>query len=261
MIFDDLVAEQERLETILDSLDDAAWASPSGADGWSIADVVLHLAQTEEAVVASARGENLGLLPDDGERDDSLDEMTNRSGSAAGAERGIDALMARNVREQRADAAAVFERWRNARRAAVAALRDADPAQRLPWAAAPLKPTTLATTRLAEHWTHGLDITGPLDIPFPDTDRLRHIAWLAHGSLPYAFTLVGETPHDVYCELEAPDGTTWQYGSPETDSAITGSAGMFCRVGARRLAPEASGLVATGPYGPVALRALRNYAG
>ena len=155
----------------------------------------------------------------------------------------------------------MFERWRTARRAAVAALRDADPAQRLPWAAAPLKPTTLATTRLAEHWAHGLDITGPLDIPFPDTDRLRHIAWLAHGSLPYAFTLVGETPHDVYCELAAPDGTTWQYGSPETDSAITGSAGMFCRVGARRLAPEDSGLVATGPYGPAALRVLRNYAG
>jgi uncharacterized protein (TIGR03084 family) len=244
VIFDDLVAEQERLESILDALDDAAWASPSGAVGWSIADVVLHLAQTEEAVVASARGESLGLLPDDGPLDDSLDSM-----------------MDRNVREQRAEQAVVFERWRKARRAAVAALRDADPAQRLPWAAAPLKPTTLATTRLAEHWAHGLDITGPLDIPFPDTDRLRHIAWLAHGSLPYAFTLVGETPHDVYCELEAPDGTTWQYGSPETESTITGSAGIFCRVGARRLAPEDSGLVATGPYGPVALRALRNYAG
>ena len=155
----------------------------------------------------------------------------------------------------------VFERWRTARRDAVAALREADPAQRLPWAAAPLKPTTLATTRLAEHWAHGLDITGPLDIPFPDTDRLRHIAWLAHGSLPYAFTLVGEEPHDVFCELTAPDGTTWRYGSPEADSTITGSAGMFCRVGARRLAPADSGLVASGPHGPAALRVLRNYAG
>ena len=170
-------------------------------------------------------------------------------------------LMDRNVRAQRAEPAVVFERWRNARRAAVAALRDADPARRLPWAAAPLKPATMATTRLAEHWAHGLDITGPLDIPFPDTDRLRHIAWLAHGSLPYAFTLVDEAPHDVYCELEGPDGDTWRYGSPETDSAITGSAGMFCRVGARRLAPEDSGLVTTGPHGATALRVLRNYAG
>ena len=36
--------------------------------------------------------------------------------------------------------------------------------------AGPVKPATLATTRLAEHWAHGLDITGPLGIDFPDTE-------------------------------------------------------------------------------------------
>ena len=255
MIFDDLVAEQDRLDSILDGLDDAAWRSPSGAEGWSIADVVLHLAQTEEAVVATARGDSLGLTSHDDDDDGGGD------GDDGGGDGTLDDFMDRRVRAQRAEPAVVFERWRSARRAAVSALRDADPAQRLPWAAAPLKPTTLATTRLAEHWAHGLDITGPLGIPFPDTDRLQHIAWLALGSLPYAFTLVGEEPHDVFCVLDAPDGSTWQYGSPETDSTITGSAGAFCRVGAQRLAPDESGLVASGPYGPVALRVLRNYAG
>jgi hypothetical protein len=52
-IFDDLVAEQDRLETILVALDAATWETESGAPGWTIADVVLHLAQTEEAVVAT----------------------------------------------------------------------------------------------------------------------------------------------------------------------------------------------------------------
>ena len=162
---------------------------------------------------------------------------------------------------QSAPAAEVFARWRTARRAAVAALRAADPQQPLPWAAAPLKPATLATTRLAEHWAHGLDITEPLDIPFPDTARLRHVAWLAHGSLPYAFELAGEEPHPVFCELLAPDGSTWRYGPPDADSTITGSAGAFCRVGARRLPPDESGLVTGGPAGATALRVLRNYAG
>ena len=240
-IFDDLVAEQDRLEAILDELDEAAWLSPSGAAGWSIADVVLHLAQTEEAVVATTRHhDRLRSRGDTGTLDDAMD---------------------RSVRAERAAPAAVFERWRTARRAAVTALRHADPALRLHWAAAPLKPATLATTRLAEHWAHGLDITGPLHIPFPDTDRLRHIAWLAHGSLPYAFTLVGKEPHGVFCELTAPDGSTWRYGAPAADSTIAGPAGAFCRVGARRLAPEDSGLVTTGPHGPTALRVLRNYAG
>src|SRR5215475_12463091 len=55
-IIDDLEAEEERLESILDGLDDAAWRSPSAAEGWSVADVVLHLAQSEDAVVLSAAG-------------------------------------------------------------------------------------------------------------------------------------------------------------------------------------------------------------
>src|SRR5580693_8701661 len=58
-IFDDLGAEQERLEKILSGLDEAQWASASAADGWTIADVVLHLAQSEEAAAATATHGNL----------------------------------------------------------------------------------------------------------------------------------------------------------------------------------------------------------
>jgi hypothetical protein len=107
----------------------------------------------------------------------------------------------------------------------------------------------------------GCTLSDPLGVPFPDTDRLRHIAWLGHSSLPYAFTLAGQQPHEVRCELSAPDGSTWGFGPTSADSTITGPAGAFCRVGARRLRPEDSGLVALGPHGPAALRVLRNYAG
>jgi uncharacterized protein (TIGR03084 family) len=240
-IFDDLVAELDRLEAILDDLDDAAWTSPSAAPGWTIADVVLHLAQTDEGVINSA------ATPQD--------NPTWREGLPT------DEMVAEWVREDHSTPAEIFDRWRTARRGAVAALRAADPDQPLQWAAAPLKPRTLATTRIAEHWAHGLDITDPLAIPFPDTDRLRHIAWLGHGTLPYAFRLEGLEPHAVYCELTAPDGSTWRFGPPDADSSITGSAGAFCRVGARRLTPEASGLRAEGPHAAAALKVLRNYAG
>jgi uncharacterized protein (TIGR03084 family) len=241
-IFDDLEAEQERLEAILDGLDDAAWRSPSGAAGWSVADVVLHLAQTEDAVVWSAAGGD-------------------RSDSAWSESSGVDDAAERMVQGERAEPAVVFERWKAGRRAALAALRGADPQQPIPWVTNSLKPATLATTRLAEHWAHGLDITGPLGAPFPDTDRLRHIAWLAHGTLPYAFALVGQEAHPVFCELTGPAGDTWRYGPTGADSTIAGPAAAFCRVGAQRLAPEDSGLVATGPYGDAALRVLRTYAG
>jgi uncharacterized protein (TIGR03084 family) len=241
-IFDDLVAEQDRLETILAGVATVDWHSPSAAEGWTIRDVVVHLAQTEEAVVVTATG---GARP---------------PGWASDGET-LDQAMGRLVRADDAAPDVVFERWRTARRAAVQALRAADPHGHLPWAAAPLKPRTLATTRLAEHWAHGLDITGPLGIAFPDTLRLRHIAWLGHSSLPYAFAFAGQRQHGVFCELNAPDDTLWQFGPPDADSTISGSAGAFCRVGARRLKADRSGLVASGPHGAAALEVLRNYAG
>ena len=62
-VFDDLAAEQERLEGILGGLDEAQWMSASGAAGWTVADVVLHLAQSEESVVVSASGGDLRTGP------------------------------------------------------------------------------------------------------------------------------------------------------------------------------------------------------
>jgi uncharacterized protein (TIGR03084 family) len=240
VIFDDLEAEQDRLEGILAGLDGAQWAARSAAPGWSVADVVLHLAQTEEAVVASAAGTSLRLAPGSGGTDQIADDL---------------------VRAERAAPSVIFHRWREARRAAVRALRAADPGQPLSWVETPLKPATLATTRLAEHWAHGLDITAPLDIAFPDTRRLRHIAWLAHRTLPYAFTQAGLGAQHVRCDLTAPDGvTSWEFGPDTAESAIGGPAGDFCRVAAQRLPPERSGLTASGPHGAPALRLLRTYA-
>lgn len=237
----DLAAEQERLESLLDPLTPEQWAQPSAAPGWSIADVVLHLAQTEEAVALSVAH---ATRPDLWERGD----------------RPLDDSVADAVAAERASGGQVFERWKAARRAALAALREADPQRRVPWAATPLRPQVLATTRLAEHWAHGLDVTEPLGLPFPDTDRLRHIAWLGHRTLPYAFAVAGADPHDVYCELQGPNGDVWRFGDEHAESTIRGSAGEFCRVGARRLTPESTSLVAEGPHAADALRVLRNYA-
>jgi uncharacterized protein (TIGR03084 family) len=254
-IFDDLVAEQERLEKILSGLDEAQWLSASAADGWTIADVVLHLAQSEEGAAATAThgtlrgtlrgglGGGLGAVAGD--------TMDDRADAALRMERGL----------LTSGPAEVFARWQRARQAALAAMRAADPDQPVQWMVGTLKPATLATTRLAEHWAHGLDIAGPLGADFPDTPRLRHIAWLAHRTLPYALSVAGEPAAPVRCELTAPDGEqVWRFGPADAESAITGAAGEFCRVAAQRLDPEQSGLEASGPHGATALRLVRTYA-
>src|SRR4051812_16735277 len=150
VVIDDLEAEQDELEAVLAGLSPAGWLTPSAASGWTIADVVLHLAQTEEAVPVALTGAGPAL-------------DWQRFGPT------VDAAMAAMVELQRASAGQVFERWRAARRASTAALRAANPAQSVQWGAVPLKPRTLPTTRLAGHWGHGPDITRPPGLPPPGT--------------------------------------------------------------------------------------------
>ena len=241
-IIDDLEAEYARLDGILSQLDDAAWRTPSEAEGWTVADVVLHLAQSEEMAVASV-----------------ADAGVERS--IATERRGVDDLAADRVVAERTDPQAIFERWRRSSAAAIAALRASDPDRLVPWVGGSLKPATLATTRLAEHWAHGLDITGPLGVDVPDTDRLRHLAWLGHRTLPYAFQIAGQEGGPVLAELTAPGGgDDWRFGPADAPSSIRGDAGAFCRVGAQRLRPDDAGLVCEGPFGRAALGVLRNYA-
>jgi uncharacterized protein (TIGR03084 family) len=242
-VYDDLEAEQDRLDEALGTLGRNDWGRPSAAAGWSVSDVVLHLAQGDELVVASAQGDPAPFARGPG-LGDSGDEFA-----------------ARRVADERdASPDAVYRRWRTARRAALDALRGCPPGTRLPWAVSPLSSVTLATTRLAEHWAHALDITGPLGIDYPDTARLRHVAWLAVRTLPYAFEAAGLQARPVRCELTGPEGERWEFGPADAGSSISGPAGMFCRVAARRLAAEASGLTATGPDATTALRVVCTYA-
>jgi uncharacterized protein (TIGR03084 family) len=239
-IFTDLEAEHAQLEAMLEPLSAVQWLSPSDAPGWSVADVMLHLAQTEEAILMSAS------VPDEAgwrDGDDNVDDMVEQW-----------------VRGERDEPFVIFERWKTAHRRAVATLRAADPDRKMRWAAAPLKPATIATTRIAEHWAHALDIAVPLGIDYPDTDRLRHIAWLGYKTLPYAFGLEGIEPQPVFVELTSPSGSTWTFGQPSAPTHVRGTAAEFCRVGARRLAPDDSNIVATGPFAAQTLRVLRNYA-
>ena len=241
--FDALEDQEERLDVILGSLDAAQWAAPSLCPGWSVRDVVLHLAQTEEAVVASIEGRNAPFPIHEGAST-------------------VDEIVDHWVRSEREKTPDVRQRWDVARRAALQSLRDCDPDRQLSWAAAPLKARTLATTRLSEHWIHTLDIADPLGIEHPDTERLNHIAWLAWRTIPYAFLRAGRPePPSVRAELTGADGTSLTFGDTDAACTVRGPVGEFCRVAARRLAPQdATGLQATGDRAPEVLELIRTYA-
>lgn len=242
-VFDALRAQTDRLDRILTSLGEEQWAEPSLCPGWDISDVVLHLAQTEEGVAATIARREM-VIPTEGAAT-------------------VDEAMERWVRAERgAPPEQLHARWDSARRTALDALRTADPAAAVPWAATPLRPKTLATTRLSEHWIHTMDIAEPLGIDNPDTDDIEHLAWVAVRSVPYAFARAGRSdPPSVRAELEAPSGDPWVLGPDDARCIVRGPATEFVRVAARRLSPaDATHLAAEGPKADVVLDLLRTYA-
>jgi uncharacterized protein (TIGR03084 family) len=150
-VFEDLAQEQAALDAVLAALSDREWSSVSRAAPWTVADVVLHLAQTEEFAAAASAGQPPPWRGYGQNVDDAMDALV-RSESGASPEQ-------------------ILARWRAACATSQAAMRKADPGRRLEWVASTVKPATLATTRLAEHWAHALDITEPLGLDYPDTAR------------------------------------------------------------------------------------------
>ena len=248
------LAEQvAELDGLVRDLDEAGFALPSRCPDWSISDVLVHLAQTNEMTVASAEGRFTEEAAAFGNRAGSVppgSDIDDLAGLAVAADRG------RSGKE-------VYERWRGSSAAQAAALGACDAGTRLPWVAGDLAAITLATTRLAETWIHAGDVAAGLgrDVT-PAADRLRPIARLAWRTLPYAFARAGKVMSGpVALRLTGPDGTIWEFDSNEpAATTVSGPALDFCLVAARRVAPSETALVATGSDGDAVLDLVRTFA-
>jgi uncharacterized protein (TIGR03084 family) len=251
-ILSDLVAEQQSLDQFLQRIHERDWKLPTPAEGWSIHDTVSHLAFTETfAAAAIAQGQ--AFIDEQNVGD--IDEWT---------QRGVDQGRGKRYQE-------VIEWWRNGRASVVDALSHMDERDRIPWVVSDMSAKAFATLRLMETWAHGLDIQAAMDGRLPpkdddeeeeiDSPRLRHVAWLAHRMLPYAFQEAGEEypEQGIRLQLMGPKYASWIYGPRESDQVIKGIASEFCRVAVHRLDPEDTGLKAIGDHAELALRIVRTY--
>jgi len=118
-VFDDLGAEQDRLGDVLTALGDADWAIPSLAQGWTVRDVVVHLAQTEEMALARLTG-----APDPA-ASTSPAAPTSPAVSTDRANRTVEQIMADLVATDGSSPAEALHRWQQARTGALAALTSA----------------------------------------------------------------------------------------------------------------------------------------
>jgi uncharacterized protein (TIGR03084 family) len=230
----DLRAESADLDRLVAGLDDAGWATPSPAAGWTIAHQVAHLAWTD----ASA-----------------LQAVTDPDGFVA----AVTAVVTEGRIDGYVDAAAedgarkapatLLAQWRAARHDLADALGAAPAGTKIPWYGPPMSAASLATARLMETWAHGEDVAAALGVTREPTDRLRHVAYLGVRTRTFAF-LSRDLPApdgEVRVELIAPDGALWTFGAADAPERVTGPALDFCHLVTRRRHRDDLALVAEGP--------------
>lgn len=241
-----LAAQHRELAALVGPLDAAGLTTPSACAGWSVADVLLHLSQSDELAVASLAGR--------------LGEVSGGSRwSTAGGD--VEDVAADAVAAERTTPEAARDHWVETARALDAALADADLDARVRWVAGTLSARTLATTRLAEAWAHTGDVADGLGVTVAPTGRLWHVCRLVWRTVPYAFARGGHEPAGpVRFVLAAPDGSEWAFGPDDAPTVVTGPAVDLCTVGAQRAGADATALTATGPDGVAVLRLARTFA-
>lgn len=243
----DLAAQHAELAHLLHDLTDASWHAPTPCPGWDVADVVLHLAQTDEAAIASAEG-RLGARDDGTLLDASVAD--------------VDDLAERMVVEARdLTPSQIHARWTFATDRLRSVLAETPPDRRVQWVVGTFTARTLATTRLAETWIHTGDVADALGVPRVPDDRIAHIARLAWRTVPYSFARAGLAPPDpVGFDLVLPSGAHLALGLDGACTTVRGSALDLCRVAGQRAEAAGTSLTAEGPDATEVLRLVRTFA-
>jgi len=223
----DLTAEHDALDAVVAGLDESGWRWPTPADGWAVADTIVHIAFFDE----------MGLLAAT-----DTEEFERRKGALMAGEVDFEAMA------QARSGAELLSWWREVRVPMVDGLAVLDPKERLPWFGPPMSARSFATARLMETWSHGSDVETALGEPIPATDRLRHIAHLGVVTRGWSYVNRGMTPDEtpVYVELQGPSGDLWTWGPDDAVHRVSGPALDFCLVVTQRRPLDAVALKVEG---------------
>ncbi|WP_421117884.1 maleylpyruvate isomerase family mycothiol-dependent enzyme [Aquihabitans daechungensis] len=243
-----LRAQQDELAGYVATASEADLLRASRCDGWTVADVLLHLAQTNEMAVASVQGRLSSYV-------DEVAAQIPQTGS-------IDEWAGAFVEIERTGPGEMRDRWLASAGAQADAFDATAPDARVQWVAGDLAARSLATTRLTETWIHTVDVAVAFGPPPPPTERLWHTARLTWRTVPYALGQAGlAAAGPVAFSLDAPDGSTWTFGEPaEAVTTITGTALDLCTVAGQRGFAAGTSLRGEGPDADDVLRLMRTFA-
>lgn len=230
----DLRAEGDELESLVAGLPEAGWATPTPAEGWTVAHQVAHLAWTDDRALLSVtdpeafHAETAEVLRVTMSPQRWVDDGASEGASVPPAE--------------------LLARWRSGRETLSAALAGVPDGVKLPWYGPPMSPASMATARLMETWAHTTDVADALRVRREPTARLRHVAHLGVRTRNFAYGVRSLTPpaEEFRVGLTAPDGAVWTWGPEDAAQRVTGSAVDFCLLVTQRIHRDDTDLVAVG---------------
>ena len=230
----DLRAESDELDALVADLPAERWADSTPSPGWTIAHQIAHLLWTDRVALTAVTDEaGFAAVLEEASKDPS-----------GFVDAGAEELAVTPPTELLAD-------WRRTRGRLHEELRTVTDGRKLPWFGPPMSAPSMATARLMETWAHGLDVADALGVDRPATARLKSIAHIGVRTRDFAFVVNGLAPpaDPFLVQLQAPDGSTWEWGPPDTDAAaqrVTGSAQDFCMLVTQRRPRSALDVTATG---------------
>ena len=244
----ELAAEHAALDARVGGLSPQAWALPTPAAGWSVADQVSHLSYFDAKAV---------LALTDPRAFAAHLEVDGRA-LAAGTGATPDVILGRSV-----PPGELLADWRAGRATLLDAIARTEGSARVRWYGPAMSATSFVTARLMETWAHGQDVADALGLEPVVSDRLRHVLFLGYRARPYAFAVHGvEDPGTaVALEATAPDGSLWRWGEPGAPERIAGPALDLALVFTQRRHPADTAALAEGPLAAQWLAIAQAFAG
>jgi uncharacterized protein (TIGR03084 family) len=213
----DLQDELATLDSIVSSLDESGWNTPTPAPEWMVRDQISHLGSTDRvATIAASEPERFQAEVMQHDRRERSARMLEAGRAMSGTE--------------------LLQWWREGREAMIAVFVPLDPPARIPWFGPAMSAVSFATARLMETWAHGQDIVDALGVERVATERLRHVAHIGVRARPFSYRIHDREPpaDEVRVELTSPAGALWTWGEETTQNRVRGSALDFCLVVTQR---------------------------
>ncbi len=218
-ICDDLEAETAALRAIVEPLTEEQWRLPTPAAGWDTHETIIHLGMADYAA-------SLAVLDPDGFNDVKAKMMAGEADLHDMAEADVHSMSGSEV----------WAWFESERSRMIDAFRALGPKDRIPWFGPDMSALSFATARLMETWAHSHDVADTFGVPYPRTDRLRHVAHIGVTTRGWSYANRGLAVPEgtVRVELTSPGGEVWTWGPDDADAAIRGDAYEFCMLATQR---------------------------